>query len=194
MTTLVMGAYAPELAGLTAGSDVEARAIGVGLVEASAGAERAIAELRPSRIILVGTAGSLPIGAALAIGEVAVVRSAHLALRAGESAPEPMPLEAHADVALSAQLADALQARLVRAACPLGITETDSEAERLAEHADIEHLEAFAVLRAAERAKIPAVAILSIANRAGDNARSEWRAHHTAAESTALQALAQALR
>ena len=78
--TLIAAAYPPELEGLTVHcaelmerGRVVARAVGVGLVEASAGIERAIDEVRPDRIVLTGTAGALP-SSGLKIPEVVVVR------------------------------------------------------------------------------------------------------------------------
>jgi futalosine hydrolase len=193
VTTLVLAAYAPELTGLSTANDVIARAIGIGLVEASAGAERAISEVRPERVLLIGTAGALPCAAPFAIGELAVAQGARLVVRLGESLPEPMPREVPAHAALSSQVASVLGVRQVWVVCPIGITEDDAEAVRLANQADLEHLEAFGVLRAAERAGVPATAILAVANRVGSRARDEWRTHRTVAEQAAVSALLRVL-
>jgi nucleoside phosphorylase len=184
--TLVVGAWPPEVDGLA-----DARAIGVGLVEAAAGIERALAEARPARVVLVGTAGAFAdAGAPVAIGEVVVARAARLVLRDGEYAPAPMPLAAAADAALAAACAARLGARLVEVASPLGVTATDGEAARLrAAGAEAEQLECFAVLAACARAKIPATAILAIANRVGAGGAAEWRLHRAAAEERAKQSL-----
>src|SRR4051794_38246745 len=96
MRTLVAAAYPPELERLAAlipaamaRGRAMTRAVGIGLVEAAAGAERAIAELAPDRVLLVGTAGALP-GSGLAIGELIVVARAELVVREVEYVPAIM--------------------------------------------------------------------------------------------------------
>jgi nucleoside phosphorylase len=191
VTTLVVGAYAPELEGLR--GDFLVRELGIGLVEASAGAERALAETRPDLVILVGTAGALP-GPPLGPPQVVVARSARLVLREVEYAPGPMVQIADADVELAARLAARLAVPLVDAASPLGVTSSDGEAARLAEAgAEIEQLECFALYRAAARRRIPAVAIFAIANRVGSSAAAEWKANRARAEAAAKDALLRAL-
>jgi futalosine hydrolase len=56
------------------------------------------------------------------------------------------------------------------------ITTTDATARRLREAygADVESMEGFAVLRAAERAGIPAIEVRGISNIVGDRARGRW--------------------
>ena len=186
MKTLVVAAYAPELAAGRA--RWEARAIGIGLVEASAGAERALTEAKPDRVVLVGTAGALP-GAGLGVSALVVARGATLILRPEEYAPAPMPVACKADAALAAELAGAYAAPLVDVACGVGITSSDGEAARLSRTAQVEHLECFALLRVAERLRIPATALLIIANGVGAQAAAEWRANHLACEAALRLAL-----
>ena len=57
----------------------------------------------------------------------------------------------------------------------------------------VEHLEAYGVMRAAERAHVPATAILAIANRIGAGARAEWQANRQQAEAAAVQAVSRVL-
>lgn len=189
--TLVVGAYAPELAGLPPA--VATRAVGIGLVAASAGSERAILELAPERIVFIGTAGALP-GSGLAIGALVTVARARLAVRAEEYLPAPMAASVAADESLTAAVAEQLAARQVMALCPLGITQSDVAAAHLAPAGEIEHLEVFAVLAAAARAGVPATAILAIANRVGSQAAVEWRTYREAAEAAAKRALMRWLR
>ena len=194
MRTLVVAAYAPELAGLVVGGGVVGRAVGIGLVAAAAGAERALAEERPARLIAVGTAGALP-GSGLRIGSVAVIARARLAVRPGEYLPGPMAASVDADAALAADCAARLGAPLVTAICPLGITASDAEAERLgAQGAEVEHLEAFAILAAAARAGVPATAVLAMATHVGAGAAAQWRQSRVAAETAALQAVGRLLQ
>lgn len=184
--TVVMAAYAPELDGLRPRSGVVTRAVGIGLVEASAGAARAIAQLRPVRVLLVGTAGS----SSLAVGSIVVASSARLMLRPGEESPEPMPLVVAAGGGLARTAADASGGTLLEVVSTLGITVDN----RLIDgSAQVEHLEAYGVMRAAERAHVPATAILAIANRIGAGAREEWQANRQMAESAAVQAVSRVL-
>ena len=196
MRTLVAAAYPPELERLAALMPVTmargrlmARAVGIGLVEAAAGAERAIAELAPEQVILVGTAGALP-GSGLAIGDVVVAEHAELVVREVEYVPGIMATRVAAHGALAKQLATLLGVRAVTVASPIGITASDAEAARVGQRAQAEQLECFAVLAAAARAQVPATAILAIANTVGAQAQAEWREHRVAAEMAAQAALA----
>ena len=177
-----MAAYPPEL------GTISGRAVGVGLVAAAAGTERALAETRPSRLILVGTAGALP-GSRLAIGSIVVVARAQLIVRPGEYVPAIMSSVAEADEALAGECARRLGAPLVTAASGIGITSSDEEATRLGATAQIEHLESFAVLSVAWQ-RVPATAVLAIANGVGSRAQEEWRANRVAAEAAAMAAVA----
>jgi nucleoside phosphorylase len=195
MITLVVGAYVPELSGLGGVQGALTRAIGVGAVEAAAGAERVLAEVRPSRVVLVGTAGALPrsgLDGELALHQVVVVRAARLILRDSEYAPAPMPLEASGSAALADEIARTLFVPVVDAACPLGVTRSDEEAARVSEacpEAAVEQLECFSLFRAAAQANVPAAAVLAVANRVGTHAHAEWRAHRAKAEAAAQEAI-----
>ena len=183
MSTLLVAAYAPEL-GAHAG-----RAVGVGLIAAAAGTERVLAEARPERLVLVGTAGALP-GAGLAIGSIVVVARAALIVRPGEYVPGIMPSLAEADDAWARGCAERLQAPLVTVASGVGITSSDEEARRIAASAAVEHLESFAVLSVARAHQVAATAVLAIANVVGANAHAEWKANRARAEAAALAAAA----
>jgi nucleoside phosphorylase len=198
--TLVTAAYPPEIDGLVellpqamARGLVVSRAVGIGLVEASAGAERAIAEVRPERVVLVGTAGMLP-GSELHIGQVVIAKRAHLVVREPEYLPVAMHTQVDADHDLASLFGALLEAPLVKVACPVGVTSTDAEAERLAlDRSQVEQLECFAVLAAAARAGLPATSVLAIANRVGASGAAEWQAHRARAEAAALSSLAKVL-
>ena len=200
MRTLVAAAYPPEIDGLTerlpsamARGLVVARAVGVGLIESSAGAERAIAEVQPDRVVLVGTAGHFP-GGTLAIGGLVVAKRATLVVRQHEYVPAIMPTQVDADHDLASLFAELLGAPLVKVASPVGVTCTDEEALRLGEgRAQVEQLECFAVLAAAARAGLPATAILAISNQVGASGATEWQQHRERAERAALDALARVL-
>jgi nucleoside phosphorylase len=200
--TLIAAAYPPELEGLTqacadlmARGRVVARAVGVGLVEASAGIERAIDEVRPSNVVLIGTAGALP-SSGLKISDVVVVRRAHLVGREPEYLPGLMRTKVDADGEFALAFSKALGVPLVEALSTLGITLADAEAERLSAQgpAKIEQLEVYAVLTGAARHSIPATAVLAIANRVGSMGAGEWRKHRDEAERAAVTAVAKALQ
>jgi len=176
----LVAAYAPEL-GARGG-----RAVGVGLVAAAAGTERALAEERPARLVLVGTAGALP-GSGLAIGSIVVVARAELIVRPGEYVPGILSTVAEADAAFARECADKLDAPLVTVASGVGITSSEDEARRLATSPQVEHLESFAVLSVA-RHRAAATAVLAIANVVGPNAHAEWRANREQAEAAAIAA------
>jgi nucleoside phosphorylase len=199
MRTLVAAAYPPELEGLTelvpslmARGEVVARAVGIGLVEASAGATSAIAEVQPDRVIAVGTAGFFP-GAPLAVGTIVVAKRAMLVVRESEYVPAIMPTQVDADHDLASLYAEVLAAPLVKVASPVGVTSSDAEAERLSARAQVEQLECYAVLAAAARAGLPATAIFALANQVGASSAAEWQRHREAAERAAMQALARVL-
>ena len=183
--TLLVAAYAPELGALGG------RAVGVGLVAAAAGTERALAEARPARLLLVGTAGALP-GSALPVGAIVVVARARLIVRPGEYVPAILPSLVAADAGFAAECAARLGAPLVTVASGVGITSSDEEARRLAATAEVEHLESFAVLSGA-LGRVPATAVLAIANAVGAGAHAEWRANRERAEAAAMAAAAQLL-
>jgi nucleoside phosphorylase len=199
--TLIAAAYAPELEGLTtlcAGlierGELVTQALGVGMVEASAGIERALAELSPSRVVLIGTAGCLP-SSRLKLGQLAVVRRAHLVTREPEYLPALMKRRADADAVLAEAFSKALGAPLVDAVSTLGITLADNEAERLASQgpAQLEQLECYSVLAGAARHQVPATAVFAVANRVGSMGAAEWRQHRADAERAAVEAVARAL-
>jgi nucleoside phosphorylase len=187
MITLLVGAYPPELAGLAGVQGALTRAIGIGLVEAAAGALQVLTELKPERVVLVGTAGAYP-RAELSIGAIVVARAAQLLVRGGEYAPSAMPQRAAGDASLADEIARSIGAPVVDAASPLGITSTDVEASRV-EGAAVEQLECFALFRAAEKLSVPSAAILAVSNRVGADARAEWRQHRAAAEAAAQDAV-----
>jgi nucleoside phosphorylase len=180
VSTLLVAAYAPELGALVG------RAVGVGIVAAAAGTERALAEERPARVILIGTAGALP-GSGLAIGSIVVVARAALIVRPGEYVPGILSSTVEADAALAGECARTLGAPLVTVASGIGITSSDEEAARLAATAQVEHLESFAVLSVAHH-RAAATAVLAIANIVGKNAHQEWRANRERAEAAAIAA------
>jgi purine-nucleoside phosphorylase len=204
--TLVVSAFEPEIAPLrrlTRGSpELRLLPVGIGAVDAAAGAMRAILQHRPQRVLFVGTAGVYPRGAGREpppIGGVAVpgqiVCVSTAALRGDGYLPEPQLVRAATSAALSAALGGN-GADLPTVACPLAITRSAALARRiaLATGAALENLELFAVARAAALAEVEFAAVLGIANRVGPVAHDEWRAHHRRASRAACTLVARWLR
>lgn len=198
---LVVAAWAPELRALPATSALRrapwpvARAVvGVGLIEAAAGAARAIAKLRPRAVVLIGTAGRYAGVKEIEIGGVASAARLHLAslgvARGDAYLPPPLPAVVESSARLRQQIARELPPFDV--ACPLGITKTRAAARRLAQAtgAALENLEAFAVGRAAAAARVPFAAILGITNDVGPDAHAQWRANAEGAAAAACAVVA----
>ncbi|MFO0638709.1 MAG: hypothetical protein U0183_05800 [Polyangiaceae bacterium] len=186
MTLLLVGAFAPEIAPFQGRlpEGVEARAVGIGLVDAALGAARAIAELRPSKVVLVGSAGVLPGSRVDLLEVVAVARTVLADLAAARREATLLPRMAEVretSAALTAALAP--EATHVCALTTLTVTTSDEAAVALAEahrgHAPlVENLEAYAVARAAEVAGVPFAAVLGVTNRVGSRGRADWAQHH----------------
>jgi nucleoside phosphorylase len=206
--TLVVAAFAPELAPLrralarrpagARGGGVVCEPVGIGMVDAAAGAARAIARVAPRAILFVGTAGSY--GRAPEIGAVVIARHLVLAstaaIRGDGYLPTPLAARAQAHPELGASLLRASSGGATGTAADvattLAITRTAATARRLAHvtGASVENLEAFAVARAAVVAGVPFAAVLGIANRVGPEAHDEWRInqHRAAAAACAVVA------
>jgi nucleoside phosphorylase len=206
--TLVVSAWEPELASLrrllnrVRAGTLTLRPVGVGPVEAAIGAARAIAELRPQRLIFVGTAGAYPAGrGTLAVGGVAVARELILtstaALRGDGYLPQIQPVREEGSASLRAALLAAAPpgTPAVTVACPLAITSTAALARKItrAGGAALENLEVFAVARAARAAALPFAAVLGVANDVGPAAHQQWRANHLTASRAACRVVARLL-
>lgn len=201
VSILVVSAFAPELAPLKrwlagpAGrrykSIVHAIPVGIGAVDAAAGAAEAIAQVAPDVVLFVGTAGSY--GARPAIGDVAIAARIRLvstaALRAQGYLPKPMHVLDATDAPLRRELllsAGGL-GHVTDVATPLAITTAPRLLNLVAgrTRADVENLEVFGVARAVARAQLPFGALLGIANRVGPKAHVEWLAHRETATASA---------
>jgi purine-nucleoside phosphorylase len=196
---LVLSAHVPELSGLRAalgpelrarvgGLDVEAHAIGIGLVAAARGTASVLFGSEPRAVVFVGTCGAYP-ARGIAVGEVVVAERIGLVSTAAAEARAAFPAPMRTRAQLSEPLADALAksgdagARCVAIATTLAITTDDALAARTAEGGDydVEHLEAFAVADACAEANVAFGAVLGVANRVGSTARAEWLQNHRAA-------------
>jgi nucleoside phosphorylase len=171
---LLLAAFPTELAGLDASPPPRWRSacVGVGAITAAVATARLLADLRPERVLFVGTCGAydarLAPGDLLAASEAIATSVEEIAGRAYRPEIERTrwaagwlpPLTAHA------------------VAVPPAITRTAEGARALAAIAAVEHLELTGVFAACAAAGVSAAAALAVANRVGPGAHEEWRAHH----------------
>lgn len=168
-----------ELAFWRPRSDVTTLATGVGPVEASCAVTAALAQQPYALLVNAGIAGAFD-GAA-AIGDGVVVADDAIELRLENGTPLALPRgertveKAHSDPAL----VDRLRAQGFAALHGITVgrvTSTDETARRLASElgAQVESMEGFAALRAAERSGVPAIELRGISNRCGARASSGW--------------------
>lgn len=167
-------------------------AVGVGAIDAAIGATQLLAQHQPNNVLLIGTAGA---HVGLEIGDVVVANSvmvADLSTLEGKAAFVFESSIAASDPGLVSALVEA-GARSARVMNTLGVTTDDELAARLARHAEVEHLEAYAVARACQRAQVPCTIALGIANMVGSSGREAWRAHHVEVSARVAEVVADAL-
>jgi futalosine hydrolase len=179
---LVVCAVAHELAALRPRDDVEILAAGVGPVEAAAATSRALAARSYRAVINAGIAGGFR--DRCTIGDVVVVTRedyVELGLEDGTTFPLPggiiLERSAIAHESLLRPFLDGLIPVIVgRGITSAIVTTTDARAELLSNRyrADVESMEGFAVLRAAERAGVPAIGIRGVSNYVGNRASNGW--------------------
>lgn len=202
---LVTGAWEPELArvrervandgGLA--SRVILAPLGVGLVESAVGATRLLSSTPPRLALFVGTCGAFA-DRGFVIGDVVAatsVRFVDAGLLAGVAElPPPMPRAGDVDARMLAALT-AAGARPAVVGATVGVTVDDAHAARIASalDVDVEHLEAFAFVRACAAASVPCALVLGVANPVGRAGRDAWREHHVSASDAAGELCARAL-
>jgi futalosine hydrolase len=154
---LVVAATEPELAGATG---VPTLACGIGPVESAATTARALAELRPNAVLHVGIAGARTLPApTLVIGSESVYEDA---ARDGLLGKRIEP-----DAGLLAAARRALPHAPV---LPIGTSARVGGTSRC----EVEAMEGFAVLRAAELVGIPAVEVRAVSNEIDEPDRARW--------------------
>lgn len=183
---LLLAAFPPELAGLSAAPPPGWRVAltGVGALAAAAATARLIAERRPARVLFLGTCGAydarLSVGDLLAAGEVVASSLELLEGRAYRPGVEVARWAATLPLPLSPQVV----------VVPPGITLDPAGALRLAALGAAEHLEVSGVFAAALAEGVPVGAALAVANRVGPGAHAEWRANHARVSRALVEALA----
>ena len=176
---LLACAVAKELAFWKPRDGVDLLVTGVGPVEGGTAVARALAQQKYKLVVSAGIAGAFD-GAAK-VGDGVVVISERLELDREDGTPLVLPDgERVADVATTSD--ELLAGKLEAAGFPglRGITVsrvsvTEATAQRLAAlGAQVETMEGFAVMRAAERAGIHTIEVRGITNRVGDPTRAAW--------------------
>lgn len=175
-------AVTEELAALPLRADVDVVAVGVGPVEAALGTTRALGTRRYDAVVNAGIAGGFR--ERCSVGDVVVCTQddyVELGLEDGRTFALPGGIElvrtAHSDPALLRPFLDGLIPVIVgRGITSAIVTGTTSRAFVLAHRfrADVESMEGFAVLRAAQLAGIPAIEVRGVSNLVGERESNGW--------------------
>jgi futalosine hydrolase len=178
----VVCAVAREVAALRPRAAVEVVAVGVGPVEAALGTARALAAANYGAVINAGIAGGFR--DRCTVGDVVVCARedyADLGLEDGSAFPLPdgvgLVRTVEADRSLVQPFLDGrIPVILGRGVTSATVTITDERALVLAHRfrADVESMEGFAVLRAAQVALVPAIEIRGVSNIVGSRANNGW--------------------
>lgn len=171
---LLLGAFPPELGPFLEGPPRgwSVASTGVGALLAAATTARLLEELRPGRVLFLGTCGHYD--DRLVLGDMIWAREAvasSLEERRGEAyrpvveqtrwpATWELPLPGHTVVV------------------PPAITKTLQGASLLGSLGTAEHLELTGVYAACAAAEVPVSAALVVVNAVGPEAQAQWRAHH----------------
>ncbi|HEY5340215.1 MAG TPA: futalosine hydrolase [Candidatus Aquilonibacter sp.] len=175
---LIVSAVAQELAWLGPRAGVETLVSGIGPVDAAARVAKALAAHRYDVVINAGVAGAFPgvakVGDGVVVGEelyeLHLETGAALTLPPGNLLAERVPADPQLIEAITA-----LGFPLVRGITVSRVTATDETAKRLSGRgAEVETMEGFSVLRAAQLASVPAIEVRGISNIVGDRAASGW--------------------
>ena len=157
---------------------VELLVTGVGPVEASCTLATALARGSYRLVINAGIAGVFNGAAQIGDGVVVADDTMELAQEGGAPLALPAGVELVETARSNGELVAQLRAKgfaTLRGITVAHVTSSETTARRLAERgAQVESMEGFAVLRAAERAGVPAIELRGISNRCGDRAASGW--------------------
>jgi futalosine hydrolase len=175
---LLVCAVAQELDWLGPRAGVETLVAGIGPVDAAARVARALCAQKYDMVINAGIAGAFPgvahVGDGVVVGEelyeIQQENGAPLVLPPGNLVADRVPADAQLIEAITA-----LGFPLLRGITVSEVTSSEVTATHLrGRGAEIESMEGFAVLRAAQLAGVPAIEVRGISNIVGDRAKSEW--------------------
>jgi futalosine hydrolase len=175
---LLAAAVEAELGFWQAREGVATLVTGVGPIEAACVLAAALASRRYRLVVNAGLAGTFDGAARVGDGVVVGDETIELNLESGA----PLALPAGVNLIHTASSAEPLVARLrgegfpvLRGVTVTRVTSSEATARRLAGvGAQVESMEGFAALRAAELAGVPAIELRGISNRCGDRERSGW--------------------
>jgi futalosine hydrolase len=175
---LVVCATEAERARLPKRAELDVLVSGIGPVEAAIATAAALAREPYELAISVGIAGAFAgrgaVGEAFAVSEALY---ADLELEGGAALPFALPDRAESSAAALAPFREGrIAARIGRGLTTATITASDGRAALLAQRfeCDLEAMEGFAVLRAAERAGVPALELRGISNLVGERTTNGW--------------------
>lgn len=175
---LVVAAVSKELDWLNSRAGVEVLITGVGPVDAAARVSKALTQAHYEVVINAGIAGAMP-GVAK-VGDAVVIGEEMLALEQESGEPISLPQgnvlanRVPSDAALT-EMVTSLGFPLVRGITVTHVTSSDATAMQLhSRGAEVETMEGFAVLRAAQLAGVPAIELRGISNIVGDRRNSGW--------------------
>ena len=167
-----------ELSGFAVPAGAETLFTGVGPVEAACSVARALSCGGYDLVVAAGIAGAFDGVAAVGDGVAISEDAFELGLEDGRPIALPDGARVRDRVRSDPVLIAELRARgvaVVRGITVARVTATEATAQRLAGlGAQVETMEGFAVLRAAECAGVAAIGVRGISNRAGDRLRSGW--------------------
>jgi len=183
--SLLLSAFGPELAGLDRDPPPGwvAATTGIGVIAAAVETSRLVREIRPVRVLFLGTCGAyddrLAVGDLIAAASALATSVEELEGRAYRPEAEVRRWGATWDLPLPAH----------EVAVPPAITLTTEGARALARVAAVEHLELTGVFAAGVAAGVPAAAALGVANRVGPEAHAEWRREHARVSAALVAAI-----
>jgi futalosine hydrolase len=175
---LLCCAVEAELAFWRPRDGVDLLVTGVGPVEAASAVAAALAAGKYRLVVNAGIAGAFDGAATIGDGVVVSEERMELRLESGETFSLPRGERtvetAPSDATLVARLQSAGFAAL-RGVTVSRVTSSEATAQRLAQlGAQVESMEGFAALRAAQRAGIAAIEVRGISNRCGARESSGW--------------------
>ncbi len=175
---LLVCAVTQEIEWLGPRAGVETLVAGIGPVDAAARVARALIAQKYDMVVNAGIAGAFEgvahVGDGVVVGEelfeIQQENGAPLVLPPGNLLADRVPSDTQLIEAITA-----LGFPLVRGITVSQVTATEATAAHLrGRGAEIESMEGFAVLRAAQLAGIPAIEVRGISNIVGERSKSEW--------------------
>ena len=172
--SLLLAAIPPELAELDAKPPLgwQVRCTGVGAIAGGVATAGLLVELKPSRVLFVGTCGSyddrLAVGDFVEASEALSVSLDELEGRAYRSSLERVRWPS------TLAFSRPLEYPRHTVAVPTVITKTSEGAQLLSALAAAEHLELTAVFAACTAVGIPCGGILAVSNHVGPDTRRQW--------------------